>query len=406
MTAAAPIPPSLTVKAGHVQPLWAGHPWVFKQAVQRVDDGAEPGGEVIVIDPHGKILGRGLYSPSSAIAVRMFTQQGSQAIDADLLRARLEAAVRLRQAHGLPEEAPDRQTTGFRLVHAEGDELPGLIVDRFGEVLVVQLGTIGLKRMEETIFDLLCEIVGPAAVIDRTPKSIAQAEGFAVEDTFRVVRGAAPEVLRFSERGLAFEVPLELGQKTGFYFDQRPLRARIEGLARGSRVLDAFSYVGALGLAAARGGAADVWSVDTSVPAIEAGKRCAELNGLTVRFEATEAAKAFRQAADDGGYDIVICDPPKLAGKRRARDKAMGGYRKLAASACAATAPGGLLAFCSCSGAVDLEALQRVLALGARDASRRAVVVDRCFQGPDHPVAAAFAEGLYLKVLLARVGAV
>jgi 23S rRNA (cytosine1962-C5)-methyltransferase len=405
MTAAAPIPPSLTVKAGHVQPLWAGHPWVFKQAVQRVDAGAEPGGEVIVIDPHGKILGRGLYSPASAIAVRMFTQHGSEAIDANLLRARLEAAVRLRRAHALPNETPGQQTTGYRLVHAEGDGLPGLIVDRFGEVLVVQLGTIGLKRLESVIFDLLCEIVGPDAVIDRTPKAIAQAEGFNVEEAFRVVRGAAPDALRFHERGLAFEIPLELGQKTGFYFDQRPLRERIEALARGSRVLDAFSYVGALAMAAARGGAAEAWAVDTSVPAIDVGKRCAELNGLSVRFEAAEAAKAFRQAAEEGGWDVVICDPPKLAGKRRSRDKAMGGYRKLAQSACAATAPGGLLAFCSCSGAVDLESLQRVLALGARDASRRAVVVERCFQGPDHPVAAAFAEGLYLKILLARIDA-
>ncbi len=396
----------MTVKAGHVQPLWAGHPWVFRQAIERVDPGLEAGSETVVIDPHGKVLGRGLYSPKSAIAVRLFTQEGARAVDDALLRARIERAVVLRQALGLPNTTPGAETTGFRLVHGEGDGLPGLIVDVFGDVLVVQLGTAGLARRKEAIVRALVETVGPSAILDRTPKQVAELEGFTLGDeSLRVLHGEVPVALSFTERGLRYELPIELGQKTGFYFDQRPLRERLEGLCRGSKVLDAFCYVGAAGLTAARGGAAEVWAVDKSVPAVAAGKRCAELNGLgdRMKLEAVDAIKAFQQASERGGFDIVICDPPKLAPRRKNRKQAFGGYRKLAASACAATAPGGLLAFCSCSAAVPVDALQRSLALGSRDVERRATIVDRCFQGPDHPVVAAFPEGLYLKVLIARI---
>jgi 23S rRNA (cytosine1962-C5)-methyltransferase len=401
----------VTVKAGHVQPLWAGHPWVFKQAVDRVDEGLASGGEALVIDPHGKVLGRGLYSGSSAISVRLFTHEGSRAVDRALFTARFERALALRRAMGLPDATHGRETTGFRLVHGEGDGLPGLIVDVLGDVLVVQFGTAGLKRLEGDIVAALAEVVGPAAILDRTPKSIADAEGFAHENGPRVVHGELPVALSFQERGVRYELPIELGQKTGFYFDQRPLRDRIAELSRGSKVLDAFCYVGAIAQSAIRGGAREVLGVDKSVPAIEAAKRCAELNpgseeqpvGERLRFEAIEAEKAFKRAADEGGYDIVICDPPKLAPRRKHKKQASGGYRKLAEQASLATAPGGLLAFCTCSGAIPGEQLQRSLALGARDAGRRAIIVDRCFQGPDHPVLAAFPEGLYLKVLIARV---
>ncbi|MEZ4442062.1 MAG: class I SAM-dependent rRNA methyltransferase [Polyangiaceae bacterium] len=404
MTTPLNIPKSVTVKAGHVQPLWAGHPWVFRQALAGVDDGIMAGDEVIVLDPHGKILGRGLYSSSSAIAVRMFSLEGTVALDEAFIRAAIERAASLRRAHGLPNERPGEQTTGYRLVNGEGDGLPGLVVDVFGETLVVQLGTAGLKRLEGAIADALTEVMGPRAIIDRTSPQIAQLEGFTLGDAaVRMVRGEIPDALRFMERGFRFELPLELGQKTGYYFDQRPLRDRIEALSRGSRVLDACCYVGGISLAAKRGGAREVWGVDTSVPAIEVAKATAALNELEIHFEATDSARAFQKAAADGGWDVVICDPPKLARKRRHKQKAGGGYRKLAASAAAATAPGGILAFCSCSAAVTEELLQRHLALGARDAGRRAVIVDRCFQGPDHPVLAAFPEGLYLTVLLARI---
>ncbi len=402
------IPPSVTVKAGHVQPLWAGHPWVFRQAIEKVDDGLESGGEVLVIDPHGKILGRGLYSAKSAIAVRLFTHEGARPVNADLIRARIERAVAMRQAQGLPCAEPGNETTGYRLVYGEGDGLPGLIVDLYGDVVVLQIGSAGLMRMRESLVETLVDVVGPSTILDRTPKHIADLEGFTPPgDSSRLLHGTTPEALTFKECGLQFEVPIALGQKTGFYFDQRPLRQRLQGLCRGSKVLDAFCYVGGFAMTAARAGAVEVLGVDKSVPAINAAKRCAELNDMpqTVRFEVSDAINVFKEAQEKGGYDIVICDPPKLAPRRRNRKQAFGGYRKLAAAACGATAPGGLLAFCSCSGATTIEELQRSLALGARDASCRATIVDRCFQGNDHPVAAAFAEGLYLKVLIARIEA-
>jgi 23S rRNA (cytosine1962-C5)-methyltransferase len=394
------------VKAGHVQPLWAGHPWVFKQAIERADEGLEPGGEALVIDPHGKVLGRGLYSPKSAIAVRMFTHEGSRAIDDKLIRARIERAVVMRQAQDLPCNVPGRETTGYRLVYGEGDALPGLIIDRFGDVLVTQMGSAGLLRMKDSIVRALVDCVGPSAILDRTPKNIAEREGVDLgEASPRVLHGEVPVALEFSELGMKYELPIDLGQKTGFYFDQRPMRERLHAICRGSKVLDAFCYVGGFSLHAAKAGAREVLGVDKSVGAIAAAKRCAELNGVAdaIRFEAGDAVKAFKEAEEKGGYDIVICDPPKLAPRRKNRKQAFGGYRKLAAGACGATAPGGLLVFCSCSGATSLDALQRALALGARDVGRRATIVDRCFQGTDHPVAAAFPEGLYLKVLIARI---
>jgi len=406
MSQSTALPPSVTVKAGHVQPLWAGHPWVFKQAVERLEPGLGPGDEVLVIDPHGKVLGRGLYSPKSAIAVRLFTTDGTRAIDGSLLRGQIERAVAMRRAQGLPNAEPGQETTGFRLVHGEGDGLPGLVVDAYDDVLVVQLGTAGLVRLKDAIVAALVDTLGPRAIIDRTPADRVQAEGMPVEgDGPRALEGDCPTALTFVERGLRYELPLELAQKTGYYFDQRPLRARIEALSRGSRELDACCYVGSIGLSAARGGASEVFCVDKSEPAIEVGTRCAELNESSdrVTFQAAEARQAFRTAAEQGTYDIVICDPPKLAARRRSRNKALGTYRKLAAGACAATSHGGVVAFCSCSASIGTDALQRSLALGARDVSRRAVIFDRCVQGGDHPVAAAFPEGLYLRVLLARI---
>ena len=211
----------------------------------------------------------------------------------------------------------------------------------------------------------------------------------------------------FVERGLRYRIPLVLGQKTGFYLDQRPLRARIEQLAKGRRVLDTYCFVGAFSMAAARGGAAEVVAVDESAIAIEVAAEHARKNGLAerVQFIREDARHALQQASTRGGYDLVICDPPKLAPTKGARDGALGAYKSLASAACRATKPGGVLVFCSCSSAVSMDELTRALALGARDARMSVTVFDRHFQGGDHPVPASFPEGLYLKSLIARVEA-
>jgi 23S rRNA (cytosine1962-C5)-methyltransferase len=409
--------PTVRLKAGHVQPVWAGHPWVYAQAIDRIEGGAVAGDEVSVVDPRGNLLGRGFYSPGSAIPVRLLARDAAIRLDASFFRSRALQAMALRAsldlgppgtsgsrastgASGAAETAAP-STTGYRLINAEGDGLPGLIVDRYGDVLALQMGTLGMKQRESQIHQALWEVAAPRAIVDRTSAQTAKTEGFTPSSS--VVRGEDVRELDFVERGLRFRIPLELGQKTGFYFDQRALRARVEELARGKRVLDTYSFVGAFAMAAARGGATEVVAVDESALALEVGAECAKQNGVaeTIRFVKEDARRALAEAK--GRFDIVIVDPPRLAPTRSAREQALVAYSKLAESACRATAPGGLVVLCSCSAAVDLGALTRSLATGATRANTDATVLERWFQGPDHPVPAAFNEGLYLKALLARV---
>ncbi len=393
----------VTLKAGHVRPVFFGHPWVFQQAVDRVEGGANAGDEVRVVDPQGNLLGSGLYSPKSAIAVRMFTRDATP-IDGALVTERIARAKKRREELHLPNASAGRLTDGYRLVHGEGDDLPGLIVDVFGDVVAVQLNTIGIKRREGLVFEALHELLRPRAILDRTPESVERLEGF--EPGSGVVRGD-PSVasLRFSERGFAYDVPISIGQKTGFYFDQREVRARVEDLAKGRTVLDTYTFVGSFALAAARGGATQVLAVDDSAQAVAIGAEIAHANHLdgVIRFTKQEASRALSEASNHGGYGLVVCDPPKLAPSRANRDVALGAYRKIARAGCRATSPGGILVLCSCSSAVSTEDLVRALALGAADVRTRATVFERHIQGPDHPIPAAFPEGLYLKALFCHV---
>jgi 23S rRNA (cytosine1962-C5)-methyltransferase len=391
--------PIVRLKPGHVQPVWMGHPWIYAQAIDRVEGGATPGDEVSVLDPRGNLLGRGFYSPGSAIPVRLLVRDEKTRLDASFFHARVEQAVALRASLGLPNE----HTNSFRLIHAEGDGLPGLVVDRSGDVLAVQLGTIGMKQREALVHEALWTHLHPRAILDRTGAQTAKTEGF--EPSSGVVRGDEVRSLDILERGLRFRIPLELGQKTGFYFDQRSLRGRVEQLSHGRRVLDAYSFVGAFALAAARGGAREVLAVDESALAVEVGAECAEANGLSdrVKFAKEDARRALAEA--HGSFDLVIVDPPRLAPNRAARDQALIAYARLAENACRAVRPGGLLVLCSCSAAVDLHALTRALAQGATRANVDATVLERWFQGADHPVPAAFGEGLYLKALIAHITA-
>lgn len=391
--------PTVRVKAGHVQPIAAGHPWVFAQAVERIEGGATPGDEVRVVDPRGALLGRGFYSPTSAIPVRILVRDDKTRIDGLFFHARLARAVAARAAVALPST----DTTGYRLVHAEGDGLPGLVVDRLGDALSVQLLTFGMKSREGTVLQALHDLLAPSVVLDRTPANVARAEGFATGPL--VLRGDAIEELAFRERGFSYRVPLELGQKTGFYFDQRPLRAVVEELSRGQRVIDAFSYVGPFALAAARGGAVEVLAVDQSALAVEVGARVAQENGVggRIQWAKQDAASALRAAAERGGVDLALVDPPRLAPTRGARTGALVAYTKIAEHACRAVVPGGTVVLSSCSAAVDLASLTRVLSTAAQRVGRQATVTHRSFQGPDHPVLAAHSEGLYLKSVVARI---
>lgn len=383
------------LKAGHVQPVWAGHPWVFAQGIERIRGDVSNGAEVQVRDARDNVLGRGLYSAHSAIAVRLFTRDADRRFDASLVEERLRAALRRRSRFGLPGP----ETTGFRAIHGEGDGLPGLIVDVYGAALVVQFGTAGMFERRRIILDALERVFAPESILDRTSAAAGKAERF--EPTSGLIAGAPLERLSFLERGLRFEIPIGLAQKTGYYFDQRPLRERIEQLAAGRRVLDAYSFVGSIGLGAARGGAAQVLCVDSSGPAHDTGRELAALNGLEVewrRGDAVEVLDGF-----DRSWDLVVSDPPKLAPTRAGRERAMKALRRVARSSVRATAAGGLVSLSSCSAALGVRELERALALGARDLGRTAYVLERIFQGPDHPVPAAFPEGLYLSTLIAEV---
>jgi 23S rRNA (cytosine1962-C5)-methyltransferase len=392
--------PTLTLKPGHVQPVWAGHPWVYAQAIQRIEGGAVAGDEIEVVDPRGNFIGRGFYSPGSAIPVRIVVRDRTTPLDVAFFRKRVEHAVERRRLFGLPS----RETNALRMVNADGDDLPGLVVDVFNDVAVVQLGTIGMKRRETSLFEALHDVLGSRAIVDRTSAATARAEKFPPSDT--VVHGdTTVTALSFQERGLSYELPLSLAQKTGFYLDQRTMRGRVEQLAKGRRVLDAYSFVGSFAMAAARGGATEVVAVDESAIALEVGAECARRNGLIdrIRYVRDDARERMTLAGREGGFDLVLCDPPKFAPTRSSKTGALSAYQKLAAAACRATRPGGLLLFASCSAAVGLDPLTRALAVGAREVNVRATVLERFFQGFDHPVPAAFPEGLYLKSILCLV---
>jgi 23S rRNA (cytosine1962-C5)-methyltransferase len=389
--------PTIHLKPGHVQPVWAGHPWVYAQAVERVEGGATAGDEVRVVDPRGNLLGRGYYSPKSAIVVRILARDEKTRFDGRFFHDRVGRAEAWRKQC----ELPSPETSGYRLVHAEGDDLPGLIVDRFGDAICVQIATFGMKLRESLLLQALLDVVRPKTVIDRTSPGAAKLEGF--EPGKGVLLGEETTELVFLERRLRWAIPLELGQKTGFYFDQRPLRARIEALAKGKRVLDAYCFVGPFALAAARGGATEVVACDENALALEVGESCARLNGLDGRVQWVRGdARGVLEGAKSG-FDVVLLDPPRLASSRGGRENALVAYTKLAELGCRATKPGGFLALSSCSAAIDLGSLTRALATGALRANREAIVVERHFQGPDHPVLAAHGEGLYLKSVLARI---
>jgi 23S rRNA (cytosine1962-C5)-methyltransferase len=393
--------PKLTLKPGHVQPVWAGHPWVYAQAIHRIEGGAVAGDEVEVVDPRGNFIGRGFYSPGSAIPVRIVVRDRATALDAAFFRARIQRAVERRRLFGLPS----RETNALRMINADGDDLPGLVVDVFADVAVVQIGTVGMKRREELLLDALHNVLATRAIVDRTSPTTARNEKFRpVEQP--IVRGDTTlAALSFQERGIAYDLPLSLAQKTGFYLDQRPMRGRVEQLAKGRRVLDAYSFVGSFAMAAARGGATEVVAVDESAIALEVGAECARRNGFIdrIRYVRDDARQRLTLAGSEGGFDLVLCDPPKFAPTKSSKSGALGAYQKLAAAACRATRPGGLLLFASCSAAVGLDALTRAIAVGAREANVRAIVLERFFQGFDHPVPAAFPEGLYLKSILCSV---
>ena len=385
----------VVLRRGRARPLWFGHPWVYANAIDRIEGGADPGDVVSLADHDGRLIGRGLYNPRSQIPVRLLTRR-DEAVDAAFLRARIASARALRARLGLPSAT----TTAYRLVNSEGDDLPGLVVDVYGDAAVVQITTLGMALRRAAIFDALEAELGVASVFEAAAASYADLEGF--QAVSQVARGASRATVPCLEDGIRLEVEPLGGQKTGMFIDQRENRARVGQLARGARVLDCYAYAGGFSLQAARGGAAAVTAVDSSSRAVGRVLAHAELNAE--RVEAVEAdVFRFLETATPRAYDLVIIDPPKFARARKDLDAARKGYERLNALALGAVAPGGLLVTCSCSQNVDAAEFERVVAAGAKLAARQLKIVEQRGPGPDHPLPPGFAEGQYLKVLFAYV---
>src|SRR3569623_326227 len=385
----------VVLRRGRARPLWFGHPWVYANAVDRIEGQANAGDAVSLADHDGRLIGRGIYNPRSQIPVRLCTRR-DQPLDAAFLRARIAEAKALRARVGLPSA----RTTAYRLVNSEGDDLPGLVVDAYGDAAVAQLTTLGMAQRRAEIFDALEAELGCRTVFATAAASYADLEGF--QAVSRVARGESGPSVTCLEDGIELEVEPLGGQKTGMFLDQRENRARVGQLARGARVLDCYSYAGGFSLQAARGGASAVTAVDSSARAVARVEGHATANG--VKIEAVEAdVFRFLETATPRAYDLVIIAPPKFARARKDLDAARKGYERLNALALGAIAPGGLLVTCSCSQIVDAVEFERILAAGAKLASRQVRVLEQHGPGPDHPLPPAFSEGQYLKVLFAYV---
>lgn len=384
------------LKEGRDRPVREGHPWIFSGAVARVEEeDAAPLAQVF--DAAGAPLGVGFYSPRSQILVRML-DAGAATADRAFFAARLAEAVALRQSV-LP---PD--TTGYRLVNAEGDGIPGWTVDRFGDVLVSQVTVSGLEAVRSEAYAALAETLPGLAILQANGLPVrSAAEGLTGED--EVIAGEPPAETLFTESGLTFTAELAGGQKTGFYCDQRENRRLAGKMAAGRDVLDLFAHSAAFGLYAARGGARRVVHVESAPRLLERGRRHFQLNGLDPDA-AAEWVKAnvfqdLRERQDT--YGLVICDPPPLVRKRPDLDAAARAYKDLNRLALQRVAPGGFLLTFTCSGAVDAKLFRQILFAAAVESGRRVTLLTPLAAAPDHPIAITHPQGEYLKGWLAAV---
>lgn len=388
---------TVRLRPGRVKPVFLGHPWVFAQAIARIDGAPGAGDPVRVVDPKGHFLGAGYYSPKSAIPVRLMSRDPQEVLEDAAIARRFDRAAHWRATLGLPSEG----SSGYRLMQAEGDQLPGVVVDVYQDVVVVQLRTAGAKRREQTIFANAARVTGATTVIEAAA-DLQKPEGFVSE--WRVVRGPEPKELAFRDRGFEMRIPTSLTQKTGYYFDQRDTRARVEALAHGRRVLDAYAFVGSIGLAAARGGASEVTCIESSAPAVAAGSAIARHAGHDLTFLRDDVKRALPELdRQKRRFDLVVVDPPKLAPTRRHLDAGQRAYRALNQAAMKLVEPGGVLVSCSCSAAMDTEHLTRTLAQAGAQLGREVTVFGTGTQAPDHPSPAAFPEGRYLDAVFTRI---
>jgi 23S rRNA (cytosine1962-C5)-methyltransferase len=388
----------LFLKQGREKSLRRRHPWIFSGAIERVRGKPRAGDTVEINDSSGKLLARAAYSPKSQIRARVWTFDPATEVDAAFFRQRVMRAAALREA--LPAA---RHSNALRLVHGESDGLPGLVVDRYADVLVAQFLAAGVERWREPILDALVEFSGCAAVYERSDAETRKLEGLEARVGF--ARGdRAAKRCPIIEYGLNFRVDVEQGQKTGFFLDQRENRQRVRELAAGREVLDGFSYTGGFSIAALAGGAKRVMAVESSKDAVQIAREnlaANPLDGAKVEFVQADVFAELRRLRDQGAsFDLVVLDPPKFAPTAAQAKNAARAYKDVNLLAFKLLRPGGLLASFSCSGGVDAALFQSIVAGAALDAGAEAKIIERFGAAADHPVALEFPEGEYLKGLL------
>ena len=389
---------ALLLKKGRERSLKRRHPWIFSGGIGKVIGKPGSGDTIELRDAAGNPLARAAYSPSSQIRARVWTFDPKEEVDAVFLRHRIARALALRE--GLPAA---RHSNAMRLVHGESDGLPGLIVDRYADVLVAQFLAAGAERWRDPILDALVELTGCEAVYERSDAETRKLEGLEPKAGF--VRGnRAAARCPIIEYGLNFRVDVEQGQKTGFFLDQRENRQRVRALAAEREVLDGFCYTGGFAINALAGGARRVLAIESSAGSLEVAKENLAANPLDpskAEFVQADVFAHLRQLRDRGAsFDLVVLDPPKFAPTAAQARNAARAYKDINLLAFKLLRPGGLLATFSCSGGVDAALFQSIVAGAALDALAEAKIVERFTAAADHPVALEFPEGDYLKGLL------
>jgi 23S rRNA (cytosine1962-C5)-methyltransferase len=392
---------SIVLRPGRERPVLQRHPWVFSGAIATTHGQPGDGAVVDIYDTGGAWLARGTWSSTSQIRVRIFSWDQHTHIDNALLRQRLERAIAGRSAqYGLDSAV-------CRLVYAESDGLPGLIVDRYGEYLAIQLLTQGMAARSAQVVDLLDSLLEPRGIYERSDADVRQKEGLPAAEGLR--SGSAPPPDLVAERGPhtpRFLIDMRSGQKTGFYLDQAINRERVARYCSGAQVLDCFCYTGGFTVYAAQAGAQHITALDSSTAALEMLQAHLRLNTISIPIEPV-AGDVFqmlrRYRAEGQNFDVVILDPPKFAHHQGQIERATRGYKDINMLAMHLLRPGGVLATFSCSGLVSPELFQKVVFGAAVDAQRDVQILERLTQAPDHPVLLSFPESEYLKGFICRV---
>ena len=388
----------LILKPGREKSLLRRHPWIFSGAIHHIDGDIASGETVNLLSFKGDVLAWAAYSPHSQIRARAWTFDPDEKVDADFFRKRIRSALVERSTLNV-----QHSTDAYRLIHAESDGLPGLIVDRYGDVLVLQSLTAGSEFWKETIADILLEETGLFAIYERSDADVRELEG--LHPSVGVLRGTLPDSrITIHENNLKFHINLESGHKTGFYLDQRQNRLRVRELAKNRDVLDCFCYTGGFTLNALEGGAKSVVAVDASAEALALGRENLALNGQqaeSVEWCEGDVFQVLRKFRDEGrSFNLIVLDPPKFAPTVAQAKKASRGYKDINLLGFKLLRPGGILITFSCSGGVDVALFQKIIASAALDAGAEAQIVDHLSQGGDHPVSLNFPEGAYLKGLV------